>query len=514
MIITNSSQISRQKSGPGDNKAGFSSDTLAVSNTCGVDKCLEDKGFLFQRPYYDRRRRKPASQAALQAMHQLNQLADGERAASLCKKFRAEKLVSQVIYHNLHKQMGLPVRRNDWHILARIISFTPAEHWSQDGNVPFFAHNAKLTQATIDLRISFASTPDGKEIWEQLTYQYSEKTVEKAISRLVQAGLLVPMDSKLTSRHGGNSKYRWIGYCLSIYRERLDELYGRVAKAKEDITAKREAETLKRRIRNRAKRLAQTDQDMASAALQAVGTYHRQAIKQHGYCTSQVLAILHDVWSHIAPPDWQPKRKTSQKTAGSIKYQSIYNNNPITQSEFEALHARAREFDPPGSQFEPADPSDLAWDEDQSALVGAYQDPSPGVQATHAPMVEASIPPIELLRAGLSRLKQTFGLDLRSWDDLHDAMPAICRAIGYRPQYWTKARAKIGLHLAASIVAVTAEKLLAFAGTDRAIQKPTGYINACVRRAVTGELDLNASLIGRMKHANTGAHNVFTSLSD
>ena len=100
---------------------------------------------------------------------------------------------------------------------------------------------------------------------------------------------------------------------------------------------------------------------------------------------------------------------------------------------------------------------------------------------------------IHLIETACRLVGSELGLSLSSWNDLRNAVEALRLAVGVSQSAWAVAEERLGGQTAAAILIVVVEKSLR--EPDR-IGSPGGYFRAMVERAGEGRLNLARSLFG------------------
>ncbi|KZK96707.1 hypothetical protein PsAD5_02426 [Pseudovibrio sp. Ad5] len=268
----------------------------------------------------------------------------------------------------------------------------------------------------------------------------SERSVIRAIKKLVEAGLLAYRDSG-NGRRFVNSRGEAYGLDLTPACKRLPEL----RKQAEAYKVRLEAE---RALKRRSRGLVRSIND-ACAELSDQGN----SIKADEYC-QRIIAIM----------------ETSQSLSDKTRFlEDLYE---------EVLSATATGF----SQYE-VEPD----------IPDKPVDPVPALSSIENVRSRESNISIEVLVRAIPMTIENFIPSVRSWKELRGEADILRLAIGLSEHAWKKAIHELGLNLAAACLAVVVEKVLR--EPDK-LTRPAGYFNGMVAKAQLGELHLDKTVWG------------------
>ncbi|PDT01402.1 plasmid replication protein RepCa2 [Rhizobium chutanense] len=361
-----------------------------------------------------------------------------------------------------------------YHVMDILLGLSRADDWKGAGRPVVAISNAKLAEYTMR----------------------SERTVIRAIRRLVEAGIAAYRDSstgrRFVYRNEAGEVVSGFGIDFTPARVRVDELRHAVAEYQQrlaaELTAKRDIARLSRAI-----------EDLCVAYPNAAAEFRPElaSIYQgNGHLLDRAAEVreLHERVTTALSPEHVPFNMTCE---GDIHVSP--NINTIPESSSESRTKRTRSTEREDSQLDDRFAVDSAFEKKHGEAGGGREDQT-GFPERDANAIQGEVlgsVSVGLLKAACPEAQSMIAMPFDSWASLGRAGETLRRMIGLSEAGWADGRNKVGLYAAAAILATVLEKSIR---DPEQISRPGGYFRAMIDRALDGKLNLERSLFGLADH--------------
>ncbi|MTI15746.1 replication protein C [Rhodobacteraceae bacterium RKSG542] len=376
---------------------------------------------------------------------------------------------------------ALGIDGTTYHVMDILIGLTQSRDWDADRRPLVAISNEKLADFVCR----------------------SQRTVIRAIKRLVELGVLAYRDSPTGRRYIYRNNQsgeidRGYGFDFSPARQRIAELKEKADRFQAELRAQQEAKRSISRLSRAIKDLANLNQlegRDASDYLVKLDELMDKTIDI--YDRAKALEALHGEFV-----EWTTRDETQSENAFS-KQLACEDDINVTPNIYTTLK------EPINSNMRLSSDDDNSNDENASCAVEEAFEKSnnrnssaissnasverPGRSEKIAEADVLSNVSIGLLDVATANVQEVLGVQFDSWRDLQASCEPARLALGVSPRAWKEAVSTIGLKAAGAILVVTLEKALR---EPDVISRPGGYFRACIDRAVDGRLALHKSLYG------------------
>ncbi|CTQ47334.1 plasmid replication protein RepC [Roseibium aggregatum] len=336
----------------------------------------------------------------------------------------------------------------------------------------------------------------------------SERTVIRAIKRLVEAGVLAYKDSSTGRRwvqreKDGSISGRAYGLTFRPAQVRIHEIRKLADEYQAKLNAVREA-------RRGVTKWSRAIVDVMNGSEDGLdlSDFRDQLdrivaadieVRAKAEALKTLYEALVDALTHNARADKPAKEADNMSSEGDINDTPYNSTNPQSHQNLymnKRTSANADEVDllSDDAGFTVAD---MAPEKEQGAGHVPNNDLSSqrkrlrGGDFTHSEVLrEISI---SLLESACTAVQGDWGLSIKSWPELCSAAETLRVGIGLSESAYADACGRLGRNAAAAILVVVAEKALR---DPERMSSPGGYFRACVERAGEGRLALSKSVFG------------------
>lgn len=357
-----------------------------------------------------------------------------------------------------------------YHVMDILLGLSRADDWTGVGRPIVAISNAKLAEYT----------------------QRSERTVIRAIRRLVEAGIAAYRDSstgrRFVYRNDAGEVVAGFGIDFTPARVRLHELKTAVMQYQKRLTlelaAKRDVARLSRAI-----------EDICGAypgETESVKVELASVLRSEAGLLNIANAVreLHERAVEMQPSAHVPFNLSCEGDIGVTPY-----INTTQESSLESNKSGSRSKE-----------RELKLTNDRSAVEFAYEKKHGEAVNTEQVEKRARQREVEaiqgevlgsvsvgLLRAACPEAQSMISIEFDSWSSLGRSGDLLRRMIGLSEAGWADGKHKVGLYAASAILATVLEKSLR---DPEQISRPGGYFRAMIDRALDGQLNLERSLFG------------------
>lgn len=380
---------------------------------------------------------------------------------------------------------ALGIDGTTYHILDILIGLTKADDWKPNRRPLVAISNEKLAEYVCR----------------------SKRTVVRSLKKLVEAGVLAYRDSSTGRRFIYRNDVtgeidRGYGLDFSPARQRVKELND-IAKA---FAARLRAEQEARRNVGRLSRAIQDMLDLDGTLIMALGYDVAESVSDilsAAKPNAEKAEALQSIYEQLLDAPASSKKEdpfSSQVTCeGDIDVTSYNNTNSQNSRNCNKRKSANANYINKSSAF-----GAIAPEKEHNSKFHTAQDTLQDATKAHTSSVKsrrsttglspllASVS-IGLVAQATSELQETLGTRFDSWSRLVSVSGDMCLLVGLSESAWRAAKSQVGDKLAATVLAVTAEKALR---DPESISSPGGYFRACIDRALDGKLLLHKSLYG------------------
>lgn len=354
-----------------------------------------------------------------------------------------------------------------YHVMDILLGLSRAEDWKGSGRPVVAISNSKLAEYTMR----------------------SERTVNRCIRRLVEAGIASYRDSstgrRFVYRDSDGAIIAGFGIDFTPARVRLEELRAEVAAYKARLADELEA-------RRDISRLARAIEDLCAAFPHHAEEWRASASAIASASTSVLerAQAFRGLYESTICQAQECDVEHNMSGKGDIRVSPYTYTTPETFSESKKKRPRSNERT---SSNERSKAAQKAFEKKPAVTASAIQEGSvlPSVQSIQE-QVLGSVS-IGLLQAACPQAQAMVSAEFGSWSALARSGEMLRRMIGLSESGWEDGQRRVGAFTAAAIVATVLEKSIR--DPDQ-ISKPGGYFRAMVDRAVEGKLNLERSLFG------------------
>ena len=354
-----------------------------------------------------------------------------------------------------------------YHVMDILLGLSRAEDWKGDGRPVVAISNAKLAEYTMR----------------------SERTVIRCIRRLVEAGIASYRDSstgrRFVYRDSDGAIIAGYGIDFTPARVRLAEIKTQVeayrAKLANEAAARRDVSRLARAIedlcgafpdiaeewREEAREIDTKTLSLLERA-EAIRELYSKAVDAAQYSTQNKemaakgdIDVIHNTYTTLKTLT-ESKKQQPRSTERTLSRERSY----AAQKAFEKKPDARRPSDQAASS--PQGISDI-----QTQVLGSVS--------------------IGLLKSACPEAQTMVATAFDNWSSLARSGEMLRRMIGLSESGWQDGQHRVGVYVAAAILATVVEKSIR--DPDQ-ISKPGGYFRAMVERAVEGKLNLERTLFG------------------
>ncbi|ACM39653.1 plasmid replication protein RepCa2 [Allorhizobium ampelinum] len=357
-----------------------------------------------------------------------------------------------------------------YHVMDILLGLSRADDWRGSGRPIVAISNAKLAEYIMR----------------------SERTVNRCIRRLVEAGIAAYRDSstgrRFVYRNKAGEVMAGFGIDFTPARVRADELKQAVDQYQQrlniELAAKRDISRLSRAI-----------EDLCTCNPSGVTTekLELQAIlgDSDGVIErAERIRQLHLQTLARLAPEYVPFDMTCEGDTGVTP---DIDTNPESLSESNKMPTRSNErgiFQENGRYA-----AEGAFEKNPTNATVAMQDKTDG-EDRDADTVQGEVlgsVSVGLLQAACPGAQAMIAQQFDSWSALGRSGERLRRMIGLSEAGWADGQKKVGPYAAAAILATVLEKSIR---DPEQISKPGGYFRAMIDRAIDGRLNLERSLFG------------------
>ncbi|MGH0003711.1 plasmid replication protein RepC [Pseudovibrio ascidiaceicola] len=376
---------------------------------------------------------------------------------------------------------ALGIKGTAYHILDILLALSKADDWNAKRKPIVAISNEKLAEYVCR----------------------SKRTVSRAISSLVEAGVLAYKDSptgrrfihRETNTDGEEGKIKTgFGLDFSPARQRVRELAQIATSFAKKLAAEKEA---RRSVTRLSRAIADMivygeENELPVGPLVDALTKVTNTSLPLAECAER-LEEIHDMGIEILSAPFLRDEKEHTSCAGDIIDAPIHNTNSTTPNFI--CNEQASTLDHTTQTPETDAKSSMAFEDVKG-------NKSEGEKADTRPMPHPSeaIPDskltIGMISAATLQMQEAFDLKIENWSDMNKASQDLCAALGVSTKAFNAACMEIDRRLALGILAVTCEKMLR---DPSSISNIGGYFRACVSRARTGKFALNRTVFGLIK---------------
>ncbi|MDD7911635.1 plasmid replication protein RepC [Pseudovibrio exalbescens] len=375
---------------------------------------------------------------------------------------------------------ALGIDGTTYHVLDILIGLTKADDWKTDRRPLVAISNEKLAEYVCR----------------------SKRTVVRCLKKLVEAGVLAYRDSstgrRFIYRNDTTGEIdRGYGLDFSPARQRVAELK-RIAA---EFAARLKAEQEAKRSVNRLSRAIQDMLDLgvgdANLAIEfAQSLAEAMSRPCHVLERAEILQSLYEQLLEALATDGSDGIFKEMPPEGDITVTPYNNTNPqnsIDSKKRTSAHADDIETNASGDNAPEKEQISKLRAASRSPLKEGSAVGFTGVSQQGELNPQLSAVSIGLVELATANLQETLGVKFTSWARLVASAEQTCLLVGLSLSGWNSAVSRVGDKMAATVLAVTAEKALR---DPEAISSPGGYFRACIDRAIDGKLLLHKSLYG------------------
>lgn len=375
-----------------------------------------------------------------------------------------------------------------YHVLDILLGLSKARDWD-GGNRPVVAiSNEKLAEYV------------GR----------SERTVIRAIKKLVEAGILAYRDSSTGRRWVHRDAQGNIGRAYGLdfrpAQVRHEEIKALADQYQADLNAEREAKRAVTKLSRAITDVIVVTQDVdlsdfdarMQTILASACEVRERATAMQDLHDALIVALTEMEDTEQGEAAASSAESSSMSCEGDISGSQLYiTNSHSLQNHCKQKRTSANAAEPTLSDSFGSASAEIAPEREQTAGTFAPnrrhhpQERQGKADFQSSPHLDGVS--INLVQSACYTLQGDFELSLGSWSDLCSAAENIRVGIGVSESAYADAVSRLGRNAAAAILAVVAEKALR--DPDQ-ISKPGGYFRAMVERAGEGRLALARSLFG------------------
>ncbi|MGI8398303.1 plasmid replication protein RepC (plasmid) [Agrobacterium deltaense] len=357
-----------------------------------------------------------------------------------------------------------------YHVMDILLGLSRADDWRGSGRPIVAISNAKLAEYTMR----------------------SERTVNRCIRRLVEAGIAAYRDSstgrRFVYRNEAGEVMAGFGIDFTPARVRAEELKQAVDQYQQRLNAELAA-------RRDISRLSRAIEDLCTSNPSAETTEKSElrAILEDSdgvIDRAERIRQLHRRTLATLAPEYVPFNMTGE---GDINVTPDINTTQ--ESPIESKEMRTRSNEREVLSINGRYTAQGAFEKKPAEAEGAKQHKTGGADRD-AKMIQGEVlgsVSVGLIQAACPGAQAMIAQNFDSWSALGRSGEVLRRMIGLSEAGWVDGQKKVGLYAAAAILATVLEKSIR---DPEQISKPGGYFRAMIDRAIDGRLNLERSLFG------------------